>query len=296
MIHHYTTIDAFCKILNSYNEKRDNTFIFWASDAYSMNDPMEMEYGYHFLMKELSEIEKEKSISPKLRLSDYMKYLLENRNREDTIESLMFKRMYTFDKTPFVISFSHAYDTLPMWNMYGNNGNGICLSFNEDKLNGKDFIQNEGLMAFLFNVIYMEQENPNPATLDIIKKMIKHETENYYDNIDTNDLDNFINKNLRIGSMFRIVNPFLKNKTYAFEKEERLVVHLKNNIDLVKFRMKGTTIIPYVEVPIPIDSLEGITLGPCAKKDTVKNNIEFQLSSCNLNIKIKESDIPYRII
>lgn len=58
-IYHYTSIEAFDKMLINMKKEGTSNLMFWASNIHYMNDPHELEFIYDELIKVLPEIERE---------------------------------------------------------------------------------------------------------------------------------------------------------------------------------------------------------------------------------------------
>ena len=158
-IFHYTSIDAFVQMLKMKTKTKASNLTFWASNVHYMNDPHEMDFLYGEINRVLPELEKEMGINEKdMPFSAFnfsninsngIKVELDNDFRE-IIYNIIYKNVYA-------ISFSRKKDYLPMWSMYGNNGGGLCLQFNYDKL--KSYIENVGKKDLTkkkgFEVVYV---------------------------------------------------------------------------------------------------------------------------------------------
>ena len=285
MIYHYTTIQALNNMLNNCIQDK---LVFWASSIYTMNDPTEMEYGWGILKHYFKIYEDDNCITDEIRLSNYMKDI-----EESKISNIIFNHIYDDKKTPFVIAFSCQKDYLPMWSMYGGNGYGVCLCFDENVLcDGTKDIQ----ATPPEDILYLGNEQNNNISSNMIKYFIDDEYKTYLNDIkEGKDLET--NKTVTIGTLIPLVSAFLKDCSYEYEKEKRLVLLGSSISKSWCFRnsSKGN-VIPYIEVPIPVKSLKEIIIGPCVNPQNVKSGLQMHLIKCNYNIPISQSQVPYRDI
>jgi hypothetical protein len=121
ILYHYTSLTTFLEILKQVKEEH---FILRGTDIKYLNDWSEMDYGTNILSECLKYYE---SYNPEK----------ENKSNQITPEKWReFLTLSTFKSEPYITSLSQNQDNLPMWSMYGDNGNGIAigLDFNIIKL------------------------------------------------------------------------------------------------------------------------------------------------------------------
>lgn len=281
-VYHYTSLETFYKIIEGV---QDDFFTFHAGSVYTMNDSEEMKRGYDYIKTYLPLIEKELNVPLEYRILNMSKNIKENRN----INKLFGEWMINDDTTNFVVSFSKDPDILPMWAMYGNNGTGVCLEFSpyivknyyKHKLNDTTFqidncVYNEDdIKEFLIN------------NLRIVYKLFLN-TAN-----DEKKRDPF-EKAKYLSIMCGIIGAFVKHPGFEYEKEKRLNVfrHIQYwNFRETRFHHQYA----YVEVPIPIDSLTNVIIGPAADIDYVKNALILKLRTIGKKIEPIQSNIPFRL-
>ena len=138
LLYHYTTVDALIGMTANMSESnRDLTM--WATDIICMNDPKERKIGVDLINSHLEEIENALNIPNECRAT-----LLSN-NDENFKKALIngITGIEQFNYNIYVTSFSQSEDSLPMWSMYGKNGNGISLGFDFESIhknyNGGEF-------------------------------------------------------------------------------------------------------------------------------------------------------------
>ncbi len=273
LLYHYTSIDSLCSMLNGYREQISmGKLIFWASSIFSMNDPREMTHGAEVLGILLPALEKIFNIPTENSLD---------------INNLDIKKVLNdTKKTPFVLSFSASKDDLGMWTLYGDNGCGISMIFsNEIELDPETNLKNTSIVK----VNYNKGIDNYPNLREIFNEGII-EWSGY------NEVEKIKEcKERTLSKLFTQLCPYIKSEAYKNENEYRICfanVPYKS----VKFRTKNKSIIPYIEVPLPIKYLKGIQLGPCCNYEMVEQSLRFLLDTCGLNIDILSSDIPYRNI
>lgn len=291
MLYHFTTFDALLGILSS--NKNDPKFLtFWATRVYELNDKQEMLFGYPSLMRFIEVCEDANKINPNWRISNIC---------DEIDEKLLINHMYDETKSPFVVSLCELDDEneFPMWYIYGNQGKGVCLGFNESQWQQPE---TEVYNSFFSNVLYSNGQGEDILSAELFAGLIHQELNSAYNEIkeckDSKQLLDIMI--LTLGSICALISPFLKNKCFQIEKEHRLSCFLKR-IDKRKNHIHFRTnnkgnLIPYVEIPIPTSSLQEIIIGPCCEKHNIKS-LEFLLKLYNISsVQIKQSTLPFRII
>ena len=236
-----------------------------------MNDPQEMKHGLEVFKLLIPFNEKFYNILPEERL---------NIDSCDSDKILMDQT-----STPFVISFSANRDDLAMWSLYGDGGNGVVLKFSKDLISYKSAIdaQKPG------NVYYGKGSDKIQSIFKIYNDgLVKQRS-------CKNEEEKTRCRERTLSKLYAHICPFIKTESYQNENESRLsYCDVPNH--LVKFRTRNNTVIPYIEVPIPIKYLEEVIVGPCCS-ELAKKSIRFLLDICELQrVNISESKIPYRRI
>lgn len=182
--------------------------------------------------------------------------------------------------SPFVISFSECADSIPMWMSYANEGNGVCLKLSTSNIKGsikESQKQNRELEVEFKKCCY---DKPTP-------------TDPLYSNV--NKSSNLIVESNDIKQRL-LIAAFYKSKDWEYEKEWRLLLgeHFVNNIH---FR-GDNNLIPYIEVFVPIDLLNGIIVGPKVSNESYKA-VELAIMKLKdktgqSNIKLERSSIKMR--
>lgn len=295
--YHYTNLDTLLKIFDGI---KDKDFIFHASSIFHMNDTSEMKYGIRKLWEILPDIEEELHIPKEMRLS-IIKNFDSTISLNKFINNLL-RDMHNNFKSAFVISFSKDRDSLPMWNMYGNNGKGVSLGFDLHNFTNK----------FIFEVFDMTCLDECPKTQMLIKDIAydKFQQSDYIVNFVKNIYKSFLQHskenlnssefgNLLIRIYIRIIEvaaASIKSKIFAFENETRILAYAQNCQNILFKTGKHEGIIPYIQKSIPIDFMKTIILGPCCQANQIKSILEFRLRQIGMENKVNivKSKIPFR--
>lgn len=270
-------------------------FKFWASSIYSMNDPKEFIYGYDMLWSEvIPKIEKEIGIKDKAyRISEL--YKSHKNKAKDKWKGTIIDALYENHQVPFIVSFSEKGDFLPMWTTYANNGNGICLGFDnheyEMKWNNKD--------VDILYYLHATTVNYNSFDESIKKVLLKMYREKYLEYITEKNVEKRTNMMINAYIIFSIIAaPYHKHKAYEYEAEARLI-RFKNDESDVKYRCNDRgRLIPYIEVPVKKEYLKQVIIGPCADYVSLKRELICEFTKYDIKIdkdSIIPSNVPYRV-
>ena len=250
-----------------------------------MNDYTEMLYGWEVLLNNLRAYEKENNVADNKRLSNFMQ-----KSKTSNLSNILMPHFYNEEKTPYVISFSERKDYLPMWSMYGRKGSGVCLCFDKEQI--KEGCE-DTIVYPILSTLYINQEEKNEITSKVLSGILQGEYKNYLERDKNDDLE----KIQTIGTILPIYSAYIKNNAYLYEKEMRLVAISMDIKKTVRFRAseKGS-LIPFVEIPIPVNSLQEIIVGPCVQPENIENGLLLALHASGLDVPVSTSQIPYREI
>ena len=287
-LYHYTSFDALFAILESYRKNKKKQLIFWASNIYGVNDKREMEAGFDAIKRYLPKYEME-NIPKELWLSEvYNNPDSEEKCKKDYI----YERCVNTTKTaviPYVISLSKKGDYLPMWSMYGDKCKGVCIVFDAGLLQ-------DGLFQnFVIDTIVYDKRNENEMLNEILPNTYKLYKKEY----EKSPLDLTIDTKIKeLATICLYVAPFFKYKDYQYEKEFRIVEYVyygQNVFDIPRIIIKENVVDKHIDVPIQIDALKGIIIGPDANYEVMKHVLGIELENCGLSPSIiKPSKISYR--
>ena len=287
---HYCTIYTLEEMIKNISQKEnDYCLTFWASSIYAMNDPSEFVYGYNLLTKDiLPSIEKELRIKDdRLKLSRLWRQI-EGINAPKEWDEKLMGAIYECHQSPFIISFSRQKDFLPMWNTYSDKGRGVCLCFDDYGWICKN---NDVQMLHKLHTSEVSYGKVDQSVYNVMQKLYANCYERYKDLSDGKQRANEMAKCL--ASIVVAASPYHKHKAYEYEKESRLIVFKKDEHE-VKYRCTNHgRIVSYIEIPIKLEYLQRIIVGPCADSASIVRELKARLSSYGIT-DIVPSQIPYR--
>lgn len=246
-LYHYTDINALLGIL------RRDKIVLRATSCEYLNDYNEIKEGRESLVKVLG---------------------------KDPTEQLSPRRF-------FITSFSKNNDSLPMWGMYGSNGNGCALVFHAEDL--------QKVFTDFSICTYGQEELQKEANLiNNFSKSIGNE--NNGTNITTEQLQDNILYNL---CLRHIVSA--KNKAFQHEDEVRGVYRKslwdEDDIAKIQFRYRDCVLIPFIEIELPKTAFKGIVFGPMANSERIQQSVLNYLSEFGYGwgdgYEVFQSNIPY---
>lgn len=313
-LYHYTSVDAFEKMLKEMKSNSSGKLIFWASNIHYMNDPNEMSFLYDELIEALPEIENHLDIKE----MPFSMFCLMGKNQGNVsfdlfkdIKDNVFNKIF---KSAFAISFTKEEDYLPMWSLYGNNGSGLCLEFDYEAL--KMYLSESESLSFatrLEELYYHIKEIPIWVKIEEFYKY-------YHDRLSMkdNNIDPLRPCRDFIARVLLEVAPILKHRSYAYEKEVRLLYHviLPGDADEIvskadvrpmdkkypkvenpKVRVRNGMLIPYKEISIPIECITKIIVGPTLYPQLQSEALNVLLREVGIEgIEVEMSEVPYRQI
>lgn len=192
------------------------------------------------------------------------------RASEEEIDKMFTEKMQ-FD-APYIVSLSEIKDDLHMWLCYGDDGHGVALGFNKKKIG-------DAVSAFF-------KSNKTYARLH---KCLYDEPKKIYQKINSPTIDQLLSKDFWSRTDLYHISDMVKHPSYKCEKEWRIIIlHAKKElvINNVYHSFEDA-----FYIPIPIDCLEYICIGPCVQNiEVIKKIVQDFLP----NVKIKQSKIPYR--
>lgn len=174
----------------------------------------------------------------------------------------------------FSVSFSKVSDSLPMWNYYGHDGQGLSIGFDAFHIinQGYDLIEciynktsTDALADYIYNSCYwISEPRPLTITLDIISK----------------------------------------DPHFEYEKECRIplrqhygncCITKRNQFHPIKYDIKRGIISPYVEVFLPLEAIREIWIGPTNDINLAVDSLKGWLDSIGMSkVKIMKSSAPLK--
>ena len=264
-----------------------------------MNDTQELLYGYDVLLKKLEDYEERNNIPYEQRISSiHDDYTSQPMSFKDNLINALYQQ----NKLPFIVSFSHEEDSLPLWNMYSGNGTGLNLCFWSYKYNVKDNIDVEKIKED--DIIIFDDLHINDVSYEEFPKDLSSAVDTIYEKFlsEIKYMNNKKNDYLiqaktdYLATMIVLLGTRMKNKAFSFEKEARFIV-FEDNPQKISYRTNSNgSIVPYIEKEVPITNLKSITIGPCANYPATKIFIDSMLKQNGLDhISITSSKVPFRV-
>ncbi len=272
ILYHYTSLSTFLEIMKQVKEEH---FILRGTDIKYLNDWSEMDYGTNVLSECLKYYE---SCNPEK----------EKKSNQITPEKWReFLTLSTFKSEPFITSLSQNQDNLPMWSMYGDNGNGIAigLDFNIIKLDYNNSADVPLKKCHYNSNLLLEELKSNADILEIL-----------YNTNGITESRIYLNPNIAYNELANRICT-LKHPSYEYENEWRLIKKASLFETDNKINVNSTTLKPFIENKIQISAIKEIVVGPCKNFELTKNLIKIALSNegIELNkIQIIQSIAPYR--
>lgn len=184
----------------------------------------------------------------------------------------------------FAASFSQERDLLQQWNAYADRGIGFAIGFDSRWL--QDFcMQSESTPTryTLGEVVYDREVQATEADR-FLEAMLRAPD---MDSPDKNQMYTVLSRVVAEMNV-NVHAAFCKNALFNVEREARLVRRGGEwGLDL-KFRMRGSQVVPYVEFPFKLEAIREIIFGPRVPKATMETHIK----AINLVLNCNEFSPP----
>ncbi|BCQ35276.1 hypothetical protein ERHA55_29470 [Erwinia rhapontici] len=284
-VYHYCSAETFLSVIK-YKK-------LWLGDIRYMNDYMEMKW-FMDAFNELLDTELS---------SEAHKELLENLKNNQALTK------------PYISCLSESGDILSQWRAYAQDGHGIAIGFNPNKL-GVIIDSNVGTNKFikqslhLNTVSYWDKEKIKNEILKITKQA--PDVIDFFATLDKEfeDLPNSLQSRI-VSTCFKLIHLSLhiKNPAFSEEKEVRIIYnhfpkyHKDSNKDnkdykhflaSKSFRISSGNLTTHYELPILKDAITEIILGP--KCNFSSDDIHDYIKANNIHnsVDIKKSTASYR--
>lgn len=249
-VYYYTDMATFLNGIVVNKPKPNKEICLWASRYSYLNDEEELRNGHE-----------------RLKLMGAPDYLVEG-----------LSQMHSKDH---IISLSMAKDSLPMWNTYGDKGNGVMLVFDTKRL----LSHYAGRLQPCF---YSESQYDNNIEDTISNSKFG---QNYL----KMNKEQQIYVHIFIASMYVILR---KNEKYNYENEVRIFGIGSEYFDETKeihYRYAKGKVVPFVMEYLPKDVVIGVCIGPTAEYDLSSKALkEFLVGKGLGHCNIIKSEIPFR--
>ena len=283
ILYHYTTMNTFYNMIEyslCYEEGdiHPKYITMWATHYAFQNDPTECQFFFEGLQNRILNYAKTKKI-------------------ELTDEDIQLIKQPVYELNIYTISLSIQEDDLTMWRGYGQNGDGISLGFDFSKLPSTLHIygpdckereyRSESDPTYLLTRNIRECKYIDPNNIKIAEEAYRRA------------IDNIFGKDKEWSDVKQTMliyeyAPIYKHYKYQAEGEWRIIA----TKIIPKYRIgNNRTLIPYIEVNVPINCLSKIIIGPCQNSNNIVMTIKKFLLTKGIdtkNVEIVTSEIPYR--
>ena len=276
---HYTTAEGVKGIIESESIHCTNIFY--------LNDREEFRHGIDLQLDQLTQL-CAAGISQELQghISQLQDYLRDASRRPDIAAA------YTF-------SLSDAADQLAQWRAYGGGEGGFAIEFDGNVLNAVA----QRHQATVLPCFY---DNANRgAMLRKIDALFAEIVNNSKHELEVAKLGRFGEASVRLLQVAQVHASVFKHPYFSEERELRLLRRINDDgSDLVQYRVKGSTLVPYVTVHLrakdvnEASSISRVMVGPARHKDLNVRAIEGLLKTRGLHKKVEvlSSDSPFRAL
>lgn len=265
---HYTDVGAVKAIL----ENRE----LWLTDIRFLNDTQELNDGISYVLEALS------SYVSDARLDEC--YIA--RAREMLTAVISEHIPYYVDIEPtYVCSFSEASDQLSQWRAYGS----YAIEFD------REIIADD---LHLFDCVY-DQAKKKIEVESVVADAIYRVSE------EVKEFDSFGPESLSATAILVRVASIIKNSSFHEEKEVRSAVDLLLPSSRLKFRQRGSILIPYLVEKFSFEAIKAVHVGPMPNQDLACTAMQLFVQSIEIQkknnetkprhkIEVVKSKIPYR--
>lgn len=289
LIYHYTNLSSVIGIIENH--------CLWATNLYFLNDSKEYKHGMDIVTEVAREIKNE-----------------ENTNILNAILSVLRE---ISEVNRYVVSFSKEGDSLSQWRSYANNGGGISIGFNLERL--KTALSGSNY----FNSIIYNKERQRSH----VKFIIEESTKFFLKEAPNLDLSLFFDLDfigVIVSSLLDKIIATYKDPAFEEEKEYRVECRQFHNVLNIQadrleifYRTNEKSIIPYTKILTKAKEFKGpsaaedklpclkitqfpiekIIVGPSSKQEDIIEGVKHLLQNHCYNtrdIEISKSKIPYR--
>lgn len=243
LVFQYTTWQALFNGIIRSMEDDDNKVHVFSTNCQYLNDPKEVETGEQYVNMALEGFLGNSGESPD----------------ED----------FRHRNAIFMTSFSENENSLPMWNMYGKNGNGVSIGFDLELL-----------------LKYSKGE---------IKRCLYDTELNralFQNTFSMRKVENILNSGDRFQQYLMTLMDFTKKGCYEYEKEIRLS---RQVLESPEYRLSENFIVPYIDNIYPKEVVKKIIIGPCNDFERSTKSLQGWLCKIGMDhVQVTYSMLPYR--
>lgn len=178
---------------------------------------------------------------------------------------------------PYITCFSTQEDYLPMWSLYGNKHEGVCLCFEKSEIIR---MQENQTNCLILSGEVSYSEHIKSRTLKNLLEVYETCPSLLKDNPEEN-----------FALLFSSIAPFIKNESYSYEKEFRFckINYIEKEKQYVEYDKRLDSL--YIEFPLV--SLKQIILGTKLPNKILPQFLTCYFARKEINIIVKRSSIPF---
>jgi hypothetical protein len=186
--------------------------------------------------------------------------------------------------------FSDVGDDLSQWRGYGDDGAGVCIEFDLDKLL-------DGLDGIGYWVVY-GKPNDDATQTNLAKKLLTYIHDMIQNSLPPAPIPDGVYNEVKkqLSELWPAIFLAFKHRDFYAEKEFRFVYSEAIGRPIQPC-FRPNPIVPFVKLEMrPAEQLpiRGIRLGPAISSDANIRSLKLALDKLNLDhIKVEKSDIPY---
>jgi hypothetical protein len=220
--------------------------------------------------------------------------LLKHDDTRGVMGARSFLKMAVNSRIALGLCFSRERDLLSQWRGYASGGKGLCITFKVSHLKASIECLRASLSKLnLCRIEYLS--NLDPETVKAVHEEFGSQIAQARSGRDGDFIT--MRKDYSNGGHDRetkTVARFFAVKNPAFKEEREwrfLLVDYPSSIPDLKFRESSSLISPYVEIPIELDAISSVTLGPLHPTPT--RDVERMLSTFGMNLNVRSSAASY---
>ncbi len=305
---HYTSVEGLTGIIrNTPNEH--SKLHFWFSRSDCLNDPSEGTHILSMFTNVCSNLLRDKRIS-----DDFFNSIIQIDIPNDQFiyfpippdkDHYHVSMLECVPCDAYICSFSLKEDSLDMWRYYskGKGGYGLKLYsrlFDEYKEYEHSDYKEEALFSLIrsYKVIY-----DNQAKEELLSNLVMDTFSAFMNSPDAIHHKKSQSQHF-IRSTLKELQFIFKHECYSSEQEYRYVFYLpqnkppnlKNELPIVKYRVSGAVLVPYIDLEIDNgDSyLSEIIISPFIESNTTIKTTNDYLTHCGFKCKARKSILPVR--
>jgi hypothetical protein len=270
---HYTTAAGLLGILSSS--------AIWATDFRFLNDAQEAIYARELFIEALRSTD-----NPALQAGHPLHDAAESFGREFAYyKELVAEELNSPDFPVYVTCFCESGDLLSQWRAYGSD-HGYAIEVDVDAL--KMAVQQLPGEPPEMSPSLMQVRYGRDAATNVVSTAMRHVSE------DTNLGHPGVHAHymaLRLTTMLAGV----KHHGFQEEREWRVVAAFEYEVsELVRFRSTPMAIVPYIEIPLPMDAIVTIRVGPGRHVDIREAGVRRLLRTVDCQAPVRHSEVPLR--